>query len=89
MGAIKPDQIRSIQITSTILISQQPHYPHTGDFDHNGVDDVAYLTGLLKEAKRTLRIDPKRVYVIGHSNGGVRACVRARARKGQFWNRLL
>lgn len=42
------------------------------DFDHNGVDDVGYLTGLIKEATEKLRIDPKRVYIIGHSNGGVR-----------------
>jgi hypothetical protein len=54
-------------------MTQHPHPKHTpGDFDHSGVDDVGYLTGLLEEAKRKLRIDPKRIYIIGHSNGGVR-----------------
>ena len=34
------------------------------------VDDVAYLSGLIEEAKQTYNIDPNRVYLIGHSNGG-------------------
>jgi polyhydroxybutyrate depolymerase len=36
----------------------------------NTVDDVGYLSGLIEEAKATYNIDPKRVYLIGHSNGG-------------------
>jgi polyhydroxybutyrate depolymerase len=36
----------------------------------NAIDDVGYLTGLIEEAKQTYNIDEKRVYLIGHSNGG-------------------
>lgn len=34
------------------------------------VDDLGYLTDLLNEAKRKLPIDPEKIFVIGHSNGG-------------------
>lgn len=34
------------------------------------IDDVGYLSGLIEEAKQTYNIDPNRVYLIGHSNGG-------------------
>jgi polyhydroxybutyrate depolymerase len=34
------------------------------------VDDVGYLRGLIEEAKLTYNIDAKRVYLMGHSNGG-------------------
>lgn len=40
------------------------------DFYSSGVDDVAYLGGLIDEAKERLAVDPQRVYLIGHSNGG-------------------
>jgi polyhydroxybutyrate depolymerase len=36
----------------------------------NAIDDVTYLTGLIEEAKQTYNIDAKRVYLVGHSNGG-------------------
>jgi polyhydroxybutyrate depolymerase len=36
----------------------------------NAVDDVGYLSGLIEEAKQIYNIDAKRVYLIGHSNGG-------------------
>jgi polyhydroxybutyrate depolymerase len=35
-----------------------------------GVDDVAHLAAVLDDASRRFRIDPKRVYVMGFSNGG-------------------
>jgi polyhydroxybutyrate depolymerase len=38
--------------------------------DDDSVDDVGYLSGLIEEAKQTYNVDPKRVYLIGHSNGG-------------------
>jgi polyhydroxybutyrate depolymerase len=45
------------------------------------VDDVAYLEGLIDEASERFSIDPKRVYFVGHSNGGFMshrmACDRA------------
>lgn len=40
------------------------------DFDHTGVDDVKYLTGLVDEIASRYPVDRKRVYLIGHSNGG-------------------
>jgi polyhydroxybutyrate depolymerase len=43
------------------------------DFGNTGVDDVAYLRDLVKEAKARFSVDPKRVYFVGHSNGGFMA----------------
>ncbi len=34
------------------------------------VDDVAYLSGLVTEIGQHYKVDPKRVYFVGHSNGG-------------------
>lgn len=45
------------------------------------VDDVAYLTAVLDDVQRRFRVDGKRVYFAGHSNGGFMshrmACERA------------
>ncbi|MEM1413388.1 MAG: alpha/beta fold hydrolase [Myxococcota bacterium] len=40
------------------------------NFFRSPVDDVAYLTGLIDEAAARVAVDPARVYVVGHSNGG-------------------
>ena len=40
------------------------------DRQNTKVDDVAYLTGVIKEIKAEYNVDPGRVYLIGHSNGG-------------------
>jgi polyhydroxybutyrate depolymerase len=40
------------------------------DYDASGVDDVGYLRGLIHDVEAAYAIDPKRVYLIGHSNGG-------------------
>jgi polyhydroxybutyrate depolymerase len=40
------------------------------DFDKAGVDDVAYLTGVVAEIQAKLAIDPKRIAFVGQSNGG-------------------
>lgn len=40
------------------------------NFEDQPVDDVAYLRGLIEEAQENYRIDPRRVYLFGHSNGG-------------------
>lgn len=40
------------------------------DFDKTNVDDVKYLTGLVDEIGSKWTIDRKRVYLVGHSNGG-------------------
>lgn len=37
------------------------------------IDDVAYVRGLIEEAAATYSIDPSRVGLIGHSNGGFMA----------------
>ncbi|MCB9575315.1 MAG: hypothetical protein H6709_24835, partial [Kofleriaceae bacterium] len=47
--------------------------PACCDFDHRGVDDVAYLGGLIDDVMASWSIDPARVYVIGHSNGAYMA----------------
>lgn len=39
----------------------------------SAVNDVAYLEGLIEEAKETLSVDASRIYVIGFSNGGFMA----------------
>ncbi len=43
------------------------------DFENRGIDDVAYASSILDEIERKLPIDPRRVYVAGHSNGGFMA----------------
>jgi polyhydroxybutyrate depolymerase len=43
------------------------------NFHGADVDDVAYLRGLIEEAKERFSVDPKRVYLVGHSNGGFMA----------------
>ncbi len=51
------------------------------DFFGSGVDDVAYLDAVLDEITGQYRIDPARVYLVGHSNGAFMAhryaCERA------------
>ena len=51
------------------------------DFDGKKPDDVAYIGGLIDDVLDTWPVDPKQVYVIGHSNGGFMsyrmACERA------------
>jgi polyhydroxybutyrate depolymerase len=51
------------------------------NFYGSDVDDVAYLVSLVDEIGRTTPIDAKRVYLVGHSNGGFMsyrvACERA------------
>ncbi len=40
------------------------------NFHGSSVDDVAYLSSVIAEIQDELAIDPKRIAVIGHSNGG-------------------
>lgn len=44
--------------------------PACCDFGATGVDDVAYITGLINEMKSFYNVDAGRVYLMGHSNGG-------------------
>ena len=39
------------------------------NFNDVAVDDVAYLKSLIDEASSLVAIDPKRIYLFGHSNG--------------------
>lgn len=43
------------------------------DWDGIGVDDVGYLRSVIDEAIAKLHVDPERVYLYGHSNGGFMA----------------
>ena len=43
------------------------------NFDGLELDDSTYLANLIDEIKSGYRIDPKRVYIIGHSNGAFMA----------------
>ncbi len=51
------------------------------NFDGSTVDDVAYLSGVIAEIQGKLAIDPERIALVGHSNGGFMsyrmACKRA------------
>lgn len=51
------------------------------DLFRTGVDDVAYLSAVLDDAMARYRIDPRRVFVVGYSNGAFMAhrlaCERA------------
>ena len=40
------------------------------DFDRTRVADADYLTGVVSEIASRVNVDPKRIYLIGHSNGG-------------------
>lgn len=40
------------------------------DFYDSSTDDAGYLRGLVEEIAQHLAVDPRRVYLIGHSNGG-------------------
>lgn len=40
------------------------------DFASSDVDDVAYIRSLMDELEALAPVDPARVYVMGHSNGG-------------------
>ena len=43
------------------------------NFTGADVDDSGYLLGLVDEASRRFSVDPERVYLFGHSNGGFMA----------------
>jgi polyhydroxybutyrate depolymerase len=44
--------------------------PACCNFDHRTIDDVARINGLIDVWRARPDIDPERVYVMGHSNGG-------------------
>lgn len=47
------------------------HWNAWPDGDEKGAaDDVAYLTKLIEDVRQAYNVDPKRIYITGHSNGG-------------------
>lgn len=56
--------------------------PACCDFGHTNVDDVAYITAIIDDVSARYAVDRKRVFLVGHSNGGFMAhrmaCDRAR-----------
>ena len=43
------------------------------DFFNTGIDDAGYLRAVIEEIGRQFAVDRKRIYLIGHSNGGFMA----------------
>jgi polyhydroxybutyrate depolymerase len=43
------------------------------DFFKSGVDDVAYIKAIIADMSGKFNVDPKRVFIVGHSNGGFMA----------------
>lgn len=43
------------------------------NFCASSVDDVAFLSAVLDEVEAQLTVDPRRIYLVGHSNGGFMA----------------
>ena len=39
----------------------------------DGIDDLGFVAGLIEQAQAHLNIDPKRIYLVGYSNGGMLA----------------
>lgn len=39
------------------------------NFDNNSVDDVAYIQSIIDQISSKASVDPKRIYIFGHSNG--------------------
>ncbi len=51
------------------------------DFARQGIDDVAYVSAIIDDMSARYRVDPRRIFIVGHSNGGFMAhrmaCERA------------
>jgi polyhydroxybutyrate depolymerase len=47
--------------------------PACCNFDSSSVDDEAYLLNIIDSVSKDYSVDPARIYVIGHSNGGFMA----------------
>ena len=51
------------------------------NFDRSNIDDVGYIDGVITAIEGAVTVDPQRIYVVGHSNGGFMsyrlACTRA------------
>lgn len=47
--------------------------PACCNFDSSMVDDEAYLLSIIDEVSKNYSVDPARIYIVGHSNGGFMA----------------
>jgi len=54
------------------------------DFGKTGVDDTAYVSDLIKEIQAKYTVDPRRIFLVGHSNGGFMSHRMACARSEQI-----
>ena len=54
------------------------------DFAHTGVNDVAYLDAIIDDVSARYAVDPRRIFLIGHSNGGFMAHRMACERAGRI-----
>lgn len=54
------------------------------DNENSGVDDVGYLTDLLDIIETEYNVDPQRIHIVGHSNGGFMAHRMACEDSGRF-----
>jgi polyhydroxybutyrate depolymerase len=47
--------------------------PACCNFDSSAIDDEAYLTSIIDSVSKDYSVDPARVFIVGHSNGGFMA----------------
>jgi polyhydroxybutyrate depolymerase len=47
--------------------------PACCNFDSSAIDDEAYLTSIIDSVSKDYSVDPTRVFIVGHSNGGFMA----------------
>jgi polyhydroxybutyrate depolymerase len=47
--------------------------PACCNFDSSAVDDEAYLLNIIDSVSKEYSVDPARIYIVGHSNGGFMA----------------
>lgn len=55
-----------------------------GKAQKDGVDDVAFLETVIDDVSSRYPVDPNRIYMAGHSNGGMLACLYAAEKPGRL-----
>lgn len=55
-----------------------------GKAQKDGIDDVAFLETVLNDVCSRFPVDPNRIYMAGHSNGGMLACLYAGEKPGRL-----
>ncbi|QDV39038.1 alpha/beta hydrolase family esterase [Tautonia plasticadhaerens] len=77
---MRPDAAPNRAVNPRIWNSGQ----HPADRPRSRVDDLAFFDALLVEVAGAWPVDPNRIYVVGHSNGGAMALRLAAERSGSF-----